>query len=59
MGAKRRGSLYWYDFDSNGCIRPERVPTGSPMIVWANGIPHCPVYDQYYIFAGAIGAATT
>ena len=50
---RQKRSTFWpYDFDTNGNIRPKRVPSGSAVIHWANGISFVPVWDGYYAFVG-------
>ncbi|CAL5870116.1 uncharacterized protein PFLUO_LOCUS4351 [Penicillium psychrofluorescens] len=52
VSAKARGSYWPYDFTAQGDIRTTRVPSGSPVVVWAHGLPFFPVYRAYYILTG-------
>jgi hypothetical protein len=50
--AETRAVRYPYDFDRQGDIDPNRVPSGPPPIIWAHGLPFFPVYKGYYILCG-------
>ncbi|KAJ5109631.1 hypothetical protein N7532_002276 [Penicillium argentinense] len=47
-----RARKWSYEFDSEGNIRRERVPSGPAPICWGNRVPYFPVYGGYYILGG-------
>lgn len=35
-------------------IRRDRVPAGEPVVIWASGIPFCPVFGGWYALTGGV-----